>query len=151
MKQHSIRTYLPKALLWGLLCVTFCYANSSAVVAGKMSQSVEIVEATDVLSYAESNSAGRDLGLAGGEMALGAPSARIASAERTISCGRTSFQTSSQGRPTSTPRRMATQFCKSGKCIDINQTGRVVVLLWLWPSDLFSPQSMLINLRRLRL
>ena len=146
--KRTIATYLPKVLTL-LLCAVLYFVNTHPAEesAGRCVE----VDTHEELAYNESNSAGRDLGLSGKDMALGVPSARIATAERTIVCGRTSFQTSSQGRPTSSPRRIATQFCKSGKFVDINQTDRVVVLLWLWPSDLFSPQSMLINLRRLRL
>lgn len=146
--KRTIATYLPKVLTL-LFCAVLYFVNAHP--AEESAGRCVVVNSHEEMAYDESNSAGRELGLSGKDMALGVPSARIASAERTIVCGRTSFQTSSQGRPTSSPRRIATQFCKSGKFIDINQTNRVVVLLWLWLSDLFSPQSMLINLRRLRL
>ena len=146
--KRTIETYLPKVLTLFLCAVLYFVNAHPSEVSGER---CVVVDTHESLAYDESNSAGRQLGLSGTDMALGAPSARIASAERTVVCGRTFRTTTSQGRLSGASARRAAQFCKSGKIVDINQTGRVVVLLWLWPSDLFSPQSMLINLRRLRL
>lgn len=138
-------------LLATLLCAALFHANLTIAEkenGGYAEQSLGQAE----LTYDESNSAGRDLGLSGSDMALAAPTSHFTHAERTLSYGRYQHH-SVQGRQVNASRRGAgaNTLCKSGKCIDINQTSRAVVLLWLFPSDLFSPQSMLINLRRLRL
>ena len=145
--KRLVMTYLPKLFL-GVLCALFYCANIN--LAEDSRPTLAELSADNSMEYNESNSAGRELGLSGCDMTLGAPASHIAPIERTVSCGR-SFRTTSHRRLSGASTRKATQFCKSGKFRDINQVGRVIVLLWLYPSDLYSPQSMLINLRRLRL